>query len=278
MSGFIYLLDRRISLENRFFNTAGVTFTDNQCVNYVAASPIPRGPFVENRLSVQSLHTSPSIVGPDDVNFLGIVDLSDALVHPLFKTISSITGYPELATVYSDTSIRDAWASLLEGVGDLFSSIDEVDVRDVCLKEPGLVTTTVDGMGRHIGLHLDSFDMKSVYERDQCRNRICINLGVEERTFLFVNVPVIEMIRRLHASGHPIVPATVGSGIGRMFLHAFPDEPVNAIKIRPREAYIMPTENLLHDASTLGRSSLDISLTVLGRFVINTQQALTGWH
>jgi hypothetical protein len=58
-----------------------------------------------------------------------------------------------------------------------------------------------------------------------------------------------------------------GLYIGQRFMRSWPGYPVIRLRIDPGEAYILPTDNLVHDASTEGNVYPDITLTYLGRFV-----------
>ena len=49
-------------------------------------------------------------------------------------------------------------------------------------------------------------------------------------------------------------------------MRSCPNYPVARLRIDPGEAYILPTDNLIHDASTEGTRCPDITLTFLGFF------------
>lgn len=57
-----------------------------------------------------------------------------------------------------------------------------------------------------------------------------------------------------------------GLSLGQRFMRACPDYPVVRLQIEPGEAYILPTDNLMHDASTADNSFPDITVTYLGYF------------
>ena len=57
-----------------------------------------------------------------------------------------------------------------------------------------------------------------------------------------------------------------GLYVGHRFMRARPEYPVIRLRINPGEAYILPTDNLIHDASTEGKTFPDITLTFLGYF------------
>jgi hypothetical protein len=116
-----------------------------------------------------------------------------------------------------------------------------------------------------IGLHLDSFERNSE-TRIGARNRICINLGKDPRYLLFYNLQFDQMAEMC------------GMGnVGRnanpydmlyTFFQRFNKYPVVRIQIDPYEAYIAPTENVIHDGSTEGTKNLDINLAIRGFFTI----------
>jgi hypothetical protein len=58
-----------------------------------------------------------------------------------------------------------------------------------------------------------------------------------------------------------------GLYVGHRFMKKFPDYPVVRLRIDPGEAYILPTDNLIHDASTEEKQFPDITLTFLGSFL-----------
>ena len=55
--------------------------------------------------------------------------------------------------------------------------------------------------------------------------------------------------------------------IGRQFMEQFPDIPTIRCRIAPGEAYIAPTENLVHDGSSVGQSEIDEQFTIRGHIL-----------
>jgi hypothetical protein len=132
----------------------------------------------------------------------------------------------------------------------------------------GRVTITQDTrIQRYIGLHVDSWDDESLDKRAQSRNRICFNLGSERRYFLFVPYSLQTIANFVRASGGEVLP-NAPTTLGRLFLKIFPQIPILRCELMPGEGYIAPTENILHDASTVGTKSLDRSLTIRGHFTL----------
>jgi hypothetical protein len=144
-----------------------------------------------------------------------------------------------------------------------------------------LRTVTVHpGTERFVGMHVDNWSRLPLNQRHSAPQRICVNLGNHPRYFLFVNIS----IRQLLAAAFRAPAADVdahgcdtmirwsqlpshdrsgsGTAVGRAFMTSSPGYPVIRLKLKPGEAYIAPTENLIHDGSSLGSRGHDISLSL----------------
>lgn len=129
------------------------------------------------------------------------------------------------------------------------------------ISNPGLVVTSSDDNGTYVGLHMDSWFSASLENRDSgLPSRMCINLGPEDRYFLFMNLPLRALQQRV---GSNIEDPIKFPGL---YMNAFPDYPVFRLTIHPGEAYIAPTEILIHDATSLGKKYADATLVVMGNF------------
>jgi hypothetical protein len=139
------------------------------------------------------------------------------------------------------------------------------------IAEPRLPTITKDEFGadkrNFAGLHVDSWDGLPFRSRNRSRNRLCINFGREPRYSLFINLPLMQMFCHLGLRDpEDIYEDFRGLYLGHRFMCACPEYPVIRLQINPGEAYILPTDNLIHDASTENKQFPDITLTFLGRF------------
>lgn len=130
---------------------------------------------------------------------------------------------------------------------------------------PGLITMTraVDQDAR-IGLHFDRWDNLSVDELEASSNRISINLGPSDRYFIFLNQTAAGMAAILEREGLRV--ARDVRAIGLAFMSAFPDYPIVKIRLRPGDAYIAPTENILHDGTSFEVVETNHYLSLRGRF------------
>lgn len=132
----------------------------------------------------------------------------------------------------------------------------------ICVKPNNLPSvTTQPGTDKYIGLHVDSWFNYAEGTRYMAPVRICGNFGFDDRFFLFfyLNADQISGIEKDYDAHRMSVSAQA-----RRFLRKNPDCGIIRIRLLPGEAYIAATENLVHDASTLGASRVDIAAHVLG--------------
>lgn len=147
---------------------------------------------------------------------------------------------------------------------------DQLTMGPVVASLPNLITKTFDrNQGRFIGLHLDSWDNDPLQQRASSTNRICVNLGKEERTFLFLNLTVQQIADLLYPAAEQASwehhPPQIHR-LGHDFMAQFPAYPIVSVVVRPGEAYIAPTENIFHDGATQPSDHLNFTLTLRGYF------------
>jgi len=129
-----------------------------------------------------------------------------------------------------------------------------------------LKTVTINhDIGRYNGLHVDNWDDSDLDSRHLATNRICVNIGQDDRYFLFLPLLLMDIASALAEEMGPDWEApgryTV---VGRQFMERFPNVPVVRCRLAPGEAYVAPTENLVHDGSSVGQSDLDEQFTIRG--------------
>ncbi|MGF1499025.1 MAG: hypothetical protein ACFB8W_19695 [Elainellaceae cyanobacterium] len=179
------------------------------------------------------------------------------------------------------TRLRDYLISFSCGSRPIFSGIG--------VSSPDLATVTFDTQNNHyIGLHLDSWDGLPLSKRCQSTNRICVNLGRSDRYFLFINLTLMDM---LYAVDHETEinaeqrrqwhwqfrhqlwfqsrwrARTVSpKKLCHAFLQRYSSYPVVRVRLTPGDAYIAPTENIIHDGSSSGSTQPDLQVTLRGHF------------
>ncbi len=123
---------------------------------------------------------------------------------------------------------------------------------------------------RYLGLHLDSWEKKSLDELAEVRNRMCINLGLSPRYFLFINLEIKQLQLLLDKPYE-----TRARSLIHEFLTNYADYPVIRIRLDPFEAYIAPTENLIHDGSSEDQKHQDVQITM--RSFFNVRPVTSGF-
>jgi hypothetical protein len=135
-------------------------------------------------------------------------------------------------------------------------------------KHPGnRKTTTINHKisGQYIGLHVDRWDRFDLDSLHLATNRICVNIGQDDRYFLFLPFSLMAIASALSEKMGPDweMPRR-HYVIGRQFMERFPDVPVIRCRLAPGEAYVAPTESLVHDGSSVGQSDMDERFTIRG--------------
>jgi hypothetical protein len=141
----------------------------------------------------------------------------------------------------------------------------------LCVRPPGRVALTINpATGAHIGLHVDNYSRAPLHARKDAENRICVNLGAESRHFHFLNIPVDTIFQLLPQARQNALGelTTAGTRVAREFLTMRPTYPIVSLRIDHGEAYIAPTERLVHDASNLGTVAVDLTLMLRGFFCV----------
>jgi hypothetical protein len=217
---------------------------------------------------------------------IGVIRLPDEILAPLERILEEIRNSQaatleecELVNTHpeSDTII----AKVRNYIQRYCISSNRLELVGLRTTIPGLITVTSSyqkdiSQTIYDGLHLDSWDRDPLKLRHKARNRICINLGCEDRFFMFINLTLMDMFHALGLSeSKDIYKHYRGVSIGDEFMKRFPSYPVVKLRVGPGEAYIAPTENIIHDASTIGKKYSDITLTFLGYFGISPHSNLT---
>lgn len=124
----------------------------------------------------------------------------------------------------------------------------------------GLPTVTRDQVTGHlVGLHVDTFHDGYDDARAAAGNRVSVNIGARSRFFFFVPLT----FKSLHTRGRGRPGRT---DTAAEFLRVNPWQPVVRLRIDPGDAYIAPTESIVHDAGSLPGPTDDLHVTGRGVF------------
>lgn len=204
--------------------------------------------------------------------WVSIFRVPDVILHPFRRLREAAQGMQIIEDIGLYIATND-WQVGYKGVLDYcsqFGSPDEkfIDKPRIRVNTPGLPTVTIDEeLSCLIGLHLDSWYQVPFSERHLSPNRISINLGTQERYLLYLNLSLqrlSEVVSRSYSQQE--AEPFRSTNLPDSFLHLYPSYPIVRLRVEPGEAYIAPTENIIHDGSTMGQTSFDIQLTVRGHF------------
>jgi hypothetical protein len=158
------------------------------------------------------------------------------------------------------------YAQSIDDITTYISNHYSLDNDPCCL---GLNRAEVDKLPQtpSVGLHLDSWEKLPLRRRHFAKQRLCLNIGTETRYFLFINRTLMEIFNDLNlVDPTDIYQDYRGLRLAQQFMSVCDRYPVISIAIEPGEAYIAPTENIIHDATSMNKQSPDWSLTFLGKF------------
>ncbi|WP_373542507.1 hypothetical protein [Chamaesiphon sp.] len=235
---------------------------------------LPWRPLTDAETEIMTAH-----IDPDNVSqTIGIVKFPESVIDRLQNLIKwGATEYGNSVTssqIIAHAEYDSARAQIEEYIFQSYAIDRDFDCLGLIRCDLDLPTTTINGIEflpekLFAGLHLDSWDYRPFRLRHLARNRICINLGREVRYFLLINRTLQQIFEDLNlVDPDDIYRDYRGVRLSLKFLRALADYPVIRLAVHPGEAYIAPTENFIHDATSIGKTEPDWSITFLGRFSI----------
>ncbi len=206
-------------------------------------------------------------------SWIDIISIPENLLDPfdlLHQSSRNGRGEDEInSLIYERPEFRNAIQNIVE-------YLESINPNNRChnngagirANPPGCLTVT-QGKDRscYIGLHLDSWYRHPLNERHLSPNRVCVNLGFQDRYLIFINLSLTQISEMIASnSQRNKTPSRHELDLLSPFAELNAEYPVISISIKPGEAYIAPTENFFHDGSTLGNDCTDVQLTILGEF------------
>jgi hypothetical protein len=207
---------------------------------------------------------------PNPSTHIGIIAIPQEALVPLEELgVSFVQSIEDCQMLVSEAAYQQAVDNILQYLQPLCISDRKFIVHNIATNSTGLNTVTYNPEEQcFIGLHLDSWDRFPLEKRHLSTNRICINLGFEDRFFLFINLTLMdifyllnvneldeapefslknrqERLRQYYFSNPSNQLKTQPDYLRQMFLHQYPHYPVVKVRVSPGEAYIAPTENII---------------------------------
>jgi uncharacterized protein len=252
--------------------SSGIEWTKSTPLNsyYLEKSKIPKSDWRE--LTEKEVNTLRYTKGFDTnfSNSISVISIPDTILP---KTLLNEIHHPQNGSTIDTTHISACLKPYKDNLVKYLSSmtIDEkIEPKSLLATYiKGFPTTTFDPErnNNYIGLHIDNWENNQLTDRHKSKPRICINLSLKERYFMYINLSLRQMytlINGLENEKKKIINAQ--NEIVHTFMTQNPDYPVVKIKIAPLCAYIAPTENIIHDGYNPHSESLDVTGTFFGQF------------
>jgi hypothetical protein len=240
-------------------------------INYCEHAYIPNGDWrtpVQDEFDILFENSS----NVSDNGSISIIKLPHSILEPLDKlNLSSIKSIEHYQEYIKTSEYKENYTSALQLISSNlrpFRKNDEnLRITGIVAHHPNRTSTTLDTRRKcHPGLHIDNWDNRSLQERHKATNRISINVGQQDRYLIYLNLELQRLYDLAKEGGADLSSVGIGTGLAREFMRLYPSYPVVKLRISPGEAYIAPTENMIHDGCTHGQIYVDLSLIIRGYF------------
>ncbi|MCJ8153908.1 hypothetical protein MKJ01_09085 [Chryseobacterium sp. SSA4.19] len=132
---------------------------------------------------------------------------------------------------------------------------------------PDMQSTTFHHIGqntfKYTGLHIDKSDFYTPHTAHKSENRISINISKESRYLYFVNLTLRQIYGEIQKKYSEKITS---DNIVEQFFKHYSEYPVLRLEIKPYQYYIAPTDNFIHDGTTLGNRGFDVTMVYVGIF------------
>jgi hypothetical protein len=289
-AGVQIYFDPDITTDDRFRLSNGIESLDREKeadLGYRSAAFVPQlpwhSPTPEQLNLLISTASDPATLDPSKT--IGIVKFSATILSKITELLTwgnERYGIDRLKTtdINQHNDYRLAIADLNNYIARTYSVDDKFFCLGINRSEIDKLTTTIDWLNYlpstpFVGLHLDSWEKLPLRRRHFSKQRICINLGQETRYFLFVNRTLLQLVTDLNLQDPDYFYQDYrGVRLAEKFMKMRDRYPIVSLAIHPGEAYIAPTENIIHDATSMSKQLPDWSLTFLGKFRLDCSHEL----
>ncbi len=127
---------------------------------------------------------------------VGLVRLPDDVLGPFERLgLGAVMSNKDRDKLTKHPTYPTALTGLITYLGFLSRSEYAPQVVGIAVNPPRLCTVTANGpVQSYLGLRVDNWDRLPFHQRSQARNRICINLGRENRYLLFIDLPLRDLL------------------------------------------------------------------------------------
>jgi hypothetical protein len=231
---------------------------------YERCAFVPAGPWREPSLQERAaLLARPERW--DRARAVGLVSLPREAYGSLSLLLRDATDADHPERLAEIAGFEEAFQNTVLSLSRYLASTRGLRVLGPTVRAPGMRTVTTNEAGVRVGLHVDSWD--TIHPAGVARNRICLNIGTGARAFFFLPVDVRDLGLWDEARGRVAPLHRIGER-----LRTDPSLAVVKLTLAPGDAYIAPTESLLHDATTEDCTGYDMTVTMLGEVDLTPSQ------
>jgi uncharacterized protein len=269
----VQILDIDTLMEDRLISiSSGIDWAIDTPISsyYLDKSKIPKSNW--RKLTAEEAEKLRYTKQPED-NFSKSVGLIKIPEHILSKTLLDEIHYlknsDDITPSYLSARLTPYKDRLIEFLMPMTLDDQLQSVGYYFRNSDGLPTVTLDSKrnNSHLGLHVDSWEENGLDTRHKSRPRVCINLGLKERYFVYINLSLKQMYALINGVEHEKNKIrNAQNEIIHTFMEQNPNYPVLKIRIDPLHAYIAPTENIIHDGYHSHAGIMDITWTFFGQF------------
>lgn len=203
----------------------------------------------------------------NDSNYLlnvSVGKLNNSLIRRLVKLkIEKCKTLRDLYLIQESSEYKNCTLSIIKYLSKFNNDVTSMTQHKLYFCDKSLGNNTFNKQdNEYLGMHLDSYEGQRLNNRNNTRNRICINLGLASRFLLFYRTPILEMARKINNT----TDNQNINDIYKKYMALHYREPIYRIEVKPFEYYIAPTESIIHDGANWPSSVPDINLVFRGRF------------
>jgi len=202
---------------------------------------------------------------------VSVLDLDDDLKES-FSNFDKAVEVEDLMVIYhqlltEDEDFKYGISSFLKDLLKPGESLGTLSLLCLAQLDANMDTVAFDNKtGIRFGLHFDRSSGASLFEKKLNKSRISINLGQEHRYIMFINLG-IEKVFELVKQHKPEIDETIDEvDLASHFFELYPDYPVIRYRQERFQCYVAPTDYIIHDGSTLNKTTKDRSMVYLGYF------------
>lgn len=199
-------------------------------------------------------------------NHLILVDLSSDLLkfaqHTLIEPLAATSGAHNDSLVKAIHHFRQYFCDALSAAG---FKLDSAGPADLIVNPPGARSTAYDyGQDRPKGLHIDNHQAFPLESRESSFVLASINIGWQPRYLHFLPASVLTLLNRLNL---PISCGLLPRELKNTYLRTYSNDPILRVTVPPGTAYLLRTQNCIHDGATLSGEIPDVVFLMMGNAI-----------